>query len=161
MADTKTLGIALGMGVVSGMRSLSALAILSHGLSDKSFGKPVGRAASLLRSAHVSRLLTALAASEMAADKLPFLPDRTDVAPLLGRATLGAVAGITVADITGSPRWPAAVLASLGAIASTIAFHRIRKVAGERTAIPDGVLAVVEDGLVLLLGSRLSKMLVE
>src|SRR5690554_6569809 len=94
MPDGRTVGIALGMGAVSGMRSLSGIAFLSHRLSDDSFGRRVGKVASLLKSKRVSRLLTALAAGEMATDKLPVVPARTEVAPLLGRAALGALAGI-------------------------------------------------------------------
>jgi uncharacterized membrane protein len=161
MLDKKTCGIAIGMGVVSGMRSLSALAFISHRLSNDMRGKRMGRAASLLKSEHVSGALIALAAGEMAADKLPVIPARTETAPLLGRAAMGGLAGAVVGDVIGSSMVPAALLGSLAAVTSTLAFYRIRKEAGERTGIPDGVLALLEDALVVTLGSRLSQMLVE
>lgn len=161
MLDKKTCGIAIGMGVVSGMRSLSALAFISHRLSNDMRGKRMGRAASLLKSEHVSGVLTALAAGEMAADKLPVIPARTEPAPLLGRAAMGGIAGAVVADVVGSSMVPAALLGTMGAVVSTLAFYRIRKEAGESTGIPDGILAMLEDALVLTLGSRLSRMLAE
>jgi uncharacterized membrane protein len=161
MLDKKTCGIAIGMGVVSGMRSLSALAFISHRLSNDMRGKRMGRTASLLKSEHVSGALTALAAGEMAADKLPVIPPRTEAAPLFGRAAMGALAGAVVADVTRGARLPAALLGSVAAVVSTLAFYRIRKEAGESTGIPDGVLAMLEDALVLTLGSRLSQMLVD
>lgn len=87
--------------------------------------------------------LLAAAAGEMAADKTPWIPPRCDPPSLAGRVISGALAGWFVGG-------PAGGRAGAGtAAASTYASQRARELLGKHLGLPDGVLAVAEDALVL------------
>lgn len=116
---------------------------------------------SLLASRSVMRALTAMAAGEMAADKLPNIPSRTEPAPLIGRAALGALSGYTVADYRGGNKLAGALLGAFSAVGTTFFFYRIRKEVAERTSIPDFIVAGMEDAVVLKGGSSLVEMMDE
>jgi hypothetical protein len=87
--------------------------------------------------------LLAAAAGEMAGDKTPWVPPRSDPAALAGRVISGALAG-RLADGARGARLGAATAA-----ASTYASERARALLGQRLGIPDPVLGAAEDALVL------------
>ena len=128
---------AFGIGVVAGMRSMTAPAIASAGLRN-------GRSAGL----------AALALGEMVVDKLPFVPSRTMIPSLIIRAGSGAFAASTLAKDHGDRRVAAAIGAA-GAIAGSFAFETLRKRAVSGTGIPDPIIALVEDALAFGAGSVL------
>jgi uncharacterized membrane protein len=93
-----------------------------------------------------SRLRTGLlvaAAGEMVADKSPWIPPRCDPPSLAGRVISGALAGRLVAGPAG------ARVGAATAAATTYASERARELLGHRLGLPDPVLAVAEDALVL------------
>jgi uncharacterized membrane protein len=110
----------------------------------------------LLASRRTSAALTALAAGEMVADKLPFVPPRTELPSLVGRAASGALCGAVVAARHRSSKPLAAVVGAVAAVGAAHLAYRLRKGAGEATGIPDPVLALAEDALVLTAGRRLA-----
>ena len=75
-----TLMKIVGLGVVTGMRSMAGLTTLAWA-----------------RSGAVKPVMAILAAGEMFADKTAVVGDRTDALPLAGRALMGAVVGAVVA----------------------------------------------------------------
>jgi uncharacterized membrane protein len=87
--------------------------------------------------------LLAAAAGEMAGDKTPWVPPRSDPAALAGRVISGALAGRLVAGPRG------ARVGAATAAASTYASERARALLGQRLGIPDPVLGAAEDALVL------------
>jgi uncharacterized membrane protein len=120
---------AVALGAVSGMRTFggwAGLALRGH-VPDRR-----------MRGA-----LLAAAAGEMAGDKTPWIPPRSDPAALAGRVISGALAGRLVGGTRG------ARVGAATAAASTYASERARALLGERLAIPDPVLGVAEDALVL------------
>ncbi len=88
-------------------------------------------------------VLTA-AAGEMTADKLPFVPPRSDPPALAGRAVAASLAGREIAGAAG------AGAAAAGSLASTYASQRLRSMIGAKTGIPDPALGVAEDALAVL-----------
>ena len=93
MSETRTtLALSAGLGLIAGMRSMAAPALLSRHLAGRS-ARGRGAAMRLLASRRTASVLTVLAAGEMVADKTPAIPDRTDPPALLGRIVMGALSG--------------------------------------------------------------------
>lgn len=155
--ERHTLALSVGFGAVTGMRSMSGLAFMSRHLSENTGRGARSATLSLLGSRAVSHVITAMAAGEMAADKLPTIPSRTEPAPLIGRAVLGALTGFTVAEYRAGNKAAGAILGALSAVATSFLFARIRKEMAERTSIPDWIVAGMEDALVLKGGSNLAE----
>src|ERR1700753_2312839 len=95
MNDKQIYAGATMLGAISGMRSMSGTALVSQlakagtvALKDSGFG--------LLSHPATANTLTALAVAEFVADKLPFVPARTEPLPLAARAVTGALAGAAV-----------------------------------------------------------------
>ncbi|TCZ53910.1 hypothetical protein EXY23_24115 [Roseicella aquatilis] len=87
-----------GIGVVTGMRSMTALAALTWAASlgrTRLRGIPAG--------AEARGLATLAALAEMAGDKMPFAPDRRIVPSLLVRLGVGAVGGAALTRRGVSP----------------------------------------------------------
>lgn len=142
----------LGLGAISGLRSMSGPAFVSRAARDGRL--PVGGTRlSFLASPWVATTLTVLQAGEMVGDKLPLTPSRTSLPPLLGRAGAGALVG---AVLSGG-RQPAtnALLGGGAAVAAAFLGENLRAVVGGRTSVPDPLLALAEDAVVLFVGSRL------
>lgn len=104
----------LGIGFVTGMRSMTACAALSYAASQ-------GRTRDLpIPSGAGARVLSSAAAlAEMAGDKMPFAPDRRILPSVAVRLAIGAAGGAALAGRSGSPT-TGALLGMLGAVAGTL-----------------------------------------
>lgn len=139
-----------GFGALTGIRSMSGLALIGRGLREGS--RPagrIGRADRVLTSKVTVTLLTALAAGEVVADKLPFMPSRTDAAPLFGRAVLGALVGSLAGAYYGDSRIVGACVGGLSAVGSAFLFTRLRKRLDAQTGLPDWAMGGLEDAVVI------------
>ena len=141
----------LGLGAIAGLRSMSAPALLARSVRRGDLHAPDLPA---LGSPKISSLLTLLAVGEMIADKTPFIPARTSAPALIGRLLSGALVGATLFASEGRHGNSGAVLGALSALAAAYAGEGLRS-AGARKGIPDPILAVLEDRLVLTLGRRI------
>lgn len=147
-----TAGRAAALGALSGMRSMSGPAALGMRLGHE---RPRSRAARMMTDQTVTRMLPAFAVAEMLADKLPFIPNRTDALPLAGRALMGALVGGVLARQERSSVWLGSIIGAVTAVAvAHIAYHA-RRYAREHTALPDTALAMLEDGIVMGIGATL------
>jgi len=89
---------------------------------------------------------------ELVGDKLPMTPSRTAPPPLLGRVVSGAVVGAAV-FVAGDRRVATgAVLGSAAAIVVAFAGEQLRAQIVERSGLPDPVVALAGDAIVLLVG---------
>ena len=140
------------LGVIAGMRSMSAPAMTTTQLSRVQPDDLVGSPLDWMTSPITASVFRALAAGEIIADKLPFLPARTDALPLLGRAGTGALSGAAVCVADGEGMVEGAVVGAIAAVASAHLFYQLRRRLGKATPLPDPVLAVAEDTLMLALG---------
>ena len=117
MPTTTIAILAFLIGVVAGLRSMTAPALVA-------WGARLGRlrlestALAFLGSGVAAWLLTALALGELVADKLPRTPSRTTPGPFGARILTGALSGAALTVGTGgslalarcsarSARWPA------------------------------------------------------
>ncbi|MGZ3457591.1 MAG: DUF4126 family protein, partial [Archangium sp.] len=144
----------VGFGVLAGMRSFSAPAVLSYQLAREPTEAPEGRA-HVLASKRTSRALAVLAAGELIADKTPWIPSRISPSALVGRALLGALTGAAVAAPHRRPSAGRALLGAAAAVASSFAFYKLRQLATRRLGLPNGVAGLVEDAAVAALGGGL------
>ena len=103
----------------------------------------------------VSRALLLLEIGEMIVDKLPVAPSRTSPPPLLGRAAFGAFVGAALFVSEGRRAAVGGVLGAVSALAGAYAGEHLRLLGAERLGIPDPIVAILEDGVVLFGAARL------
>lgn len=147
-----------GFGVLAGMRSLSAPALLSREFSREPT-RFFRRSLRGFASQQVGRVLTTLAIGELAADKAPFTPPRIAPPVLAGRILSGAFTGAALAKRRGRPVLVPVLLGAAAAVASSYAFYSLRRLATQRLRVPNVLAGFLEDGLALLLSNRLASAL--
>ncbi|MBA2713872.1 MAG: DUF4126 domain-containing protein, partial [Rubrobacteraceae bacterium] len=74
--------------------------------------------------------------------------------PLLGRAASGGVVGAALFVAEGRRAVAGAALGSSAAVAAAFAGERLRALLSEKGGLPDPVVALAEDAVVLLVGYR-------
>jgi uncharacterized membrane protein len=137
------------MGAVSGLRTFTGPAIISEAAHRK-FLKLKGTPLAWLASDRAARVSTILAVSELLADKLPFVPDRTAGPTLAGRFLAGALCGVAMAGkCKRSELFMGALVGGSAAIVAAYAGYGFRKSVKSRTI----TAALVEDGMAIGLGS--------
>lgn len=148
--ETERFAAAAAFGAIAGLRCISAPAALSHQLSKRLIQWNRGPVQSVLRDDTVSSILLAAAAGEMVADKLPFTPDRIKPGPLAIRAASGAAVGWAIGRNPESRAFLAFVGAT-SAIATSFAAYGLRRYLAKHTFLPDALLGLGEDALVVAL----------
>lgn len=139
---------AAALGLAAGKRSMSPLAAVSW-MEYLGLLSLKATPFAWLGSDEARKLLTALAAGEIVADKLPILPDRRVPWSFAGRIASGAISGAAVAQDTRGLS-PEALTAGLGAIAGTFAGAILRRLL-KRAFGSDLPGAAIEDMLMILL----------
>ena len=145
---------AIGLGAVAGMRSMSAPALLSRAVRQGYAENLADTRFTPLLSSKVSSILYVLAAGEMIADKSAWIPGRISPPALFGRAASGALVGAALFVSGGRRGVSGATLGTLSAIAAAYASYYARAGVGGTLGVPDQVLGLLEDGIVLFGGSR-------
>ncbi len=140
---------AAALGVISGMRSMSAPALLAYELSEDGDPQPRDAVQRALASPITARLLAVLAGSEMVADKSSSIPDRTSPGPLIGRAVIGSLTAATYAANRRHSVLVPALVGAGAAVASTFAAFHLRAFITHRFNAPDKLVGMIEDGLVV------------
>ena len=144
---------AVALGATAGLRSMSPPALLGQAIRDGDManlqGTPFGTVGRL------SPLLRLFAVGEIAADKLPFAPSRNLPPALIARVLSGALVAAALYTSRGRPATSGASLGGVAAALSSLAGERLRVSGTEKLGLPNAALGLVEDGLVVLLGSRL------
>jgi uncharacterized membrane protein len=146
----------LALGAISGLRSFSGPAFVtraaSHGKLDLD-----GTALDFLGSKRLSHALMLMALGELVGDKLSITPSRTSPPVLLWRAASGGLVGGASFASDGRRTTTGAALGSSAAIAAAIAGEWLRALAGRKSGLPDPLVALAEDAVVLLVGFRSSR----
>ena len=138
--------LAVGIGAVAGLRTLTAPSVLAWAARRRWIrlgNSPFAR----IISSQASKRITDFAVSELIADKLPFTPGRLKPAPLAARIVSGAVCGATIYRAVKRPLKEGAVLGGLGAIAGAFAGYYMRRRLSRN--LPDLGVAVLEDALAI------------
>lgn len=147
MNDALVYTDAAVMGAIAGLRSMSAPAVVSQ-LSDAGLIPEEGSPVAWLHHPGVAKTLTVLATSELIADKLPFLPARTEVGPLAARALTGGISGAAICSAARRPWWIGALIGAGAAVGATFGAVKLRKWITKEHNVPSAVVGIVEDAVV-------------
>jgi len=143
---------AFQIGLIAGMRAMSAPALLSHKLVRTIPTKEPQTPIQYFAQPPVSIALKALAATEMIADKIPHGPNRTSPPQFIARIVSGATCGAFLSQVEGESVPLGAVAGGLGTVVSTLLFFQLRRWMDHDLGLPDAVGALAEDALVIGLG---------
>jgi uncharacterized membrane protein len=155
---TLALALAFGIGVIAGLRSMTAPAVTSWAVHLGWLHLGGSRLANMGTTLAVI-ILTVLAVGELVADKLPFTPNRTAPGPLIARLVTGSICAAALAVSAGASLQASAALGAFGAIAGAFGGYNVRRQIVHGAGLPDFVVALGEDlvaiGGALLIVSRL------
>jgi uncharacterized membrane protein len=155
--DSSWLALAIGIGIVAGLRSMTAPAAVSWAARVRWLHLE-GTSLAFVGSWPAAVLFTVLALAELVADKLPTTPNRTNPGPLAGRIVLGGFAAACL-TVAGGHSWlPGALAGGLGALIGAFGGYHLRKRLVIRFGVRDLEVALFEDvlavGLAWFLVSR-------
>ena len=88
-----------------------------------------------------------LAMGELIADKLPFIPGRTQPGPLGARIVFGAICAAALCLSGGASLMLGAILGGLGGIAGAVAGYNYRRWLSRGAKLPDLLIALLEDAV--------------
>ena len=157
MDSAFVLLLALGIGIVAGLRSLTAPAVVAWAAH---FGwiRLAGSPLAFMGSKWTAAVFTLLALGELVADQLPGTPPRTASVGLSARIVKGALCGESNAVAGGASLWIGAVAGAIGGIAGAFGGYQARVGLVRALRVPDFAIAIPEDivaiGLGLFLASR-------
>jgi uncharacterized membrane protein len=143
-------GLAFGIGVVAGLRSMTAPALTCWAVHLGWLRPGPGLAWMGSRPAVVVFTLGAIA--ELVADKLPVVGKRTAPGPLVGRIVLGGLSGAAIGATAGDATTFGALAGGIGAVAGTFAGYQVRASLVKSLGVRDIVIALLEDALAILAG---------
>lgn len=147
MNDALVYTEAAALGAVAGIRSMAGPAAVGE-LSNAGLISGEGSAIGWLNHEAVGKVLRVLATGESLADKLPFLPARTEAGPLAARAITGCISGAAVCAAAKRPWWIGALIGAGAAIGASFGATKLRQWATKEHDIPDRVIGVIEDAVV-------------
>jgi len=151
MNSNLALLLAFGIGVIAGLRSLTAPAVVTWAAHRGGLNLH-GTSLSFMGSTAAVAIFTILAAVELVADQLPSTPARTKAAGLIGRIVLGGLSGAAIALVGGRSSAVGGVLGAVGGVAGAFAGYQVRTGLVRALKVPDFVIAVLED-LVAIAGA--------
>ncbi len=140
---------AFQIGIVAGMRTMTAPALVSYKLSHMVPNPLPDSTLHFMTSPKTATTFAVLASGELIGDKLPNTPDRTAFPQVTGRIASGALSGAALVDADGQSVAYGAVLGALGAVVGTFAFFQLRHWLTHEKDLPDPVVALVEDALTI------------
>jgi uncharacterized membrane protein len=155
--NSTVLLVALGIGVVAGLRSMTAPAIVAWaghlGWLDL-YGTPLA----FMGSKWAVGFFTIAALGELVADQLPKTPSRTTAGPLLARVMMGALCGACVAASARASIPVGALSGAIGAIVGAFAGYKARVGLVKSLRVPDIAIAIPEDLVAIGLGLLLLRL---
>jgi uncharacterized membrane protein len=139
-----TLLLAFAIGIVAGLRSMTAPAVVAWA---GHFGwlQLEGTPLAFLTSPAARYLLLVLMLGELVADKLSFTPSRKAPGPFVGRIVTGALAGGGLMVGSGGSLAAGALAGALGAALGTLGGYQARTGLVRALRVPDYVVALAED----------------
>ena len=158
MNSNLVLALALGIGVIAGLRALTAPATVSWA-AHLGWIQVGGTHFSFMSSIIAVVILTLAAIAEIVNDKLPKTPPRTALPSLIIRMLMGAFAAATLTAGLGGSVEMGALLGLIGAVIGTYGGYFGRTGVVRALHSPDWPVALAEDAIAicggLFLASRL------
>jgi uncharacterized membrane protein len=135
---------AIGIGIVAGLRSLLAPAVVAWAAHLGTLNLHTSRLAFMGSTAAVA-IFSVFAIGELVADKLPKTPKRTAFAPLLARILLGGLGGASLFAAAGKSLFVGALLGGIGGVVGAFVGYEIRRRLVNNLHIKDLFVALCED----------------
>jgi uncharacterized membrane protein len=132
------------MGCICGLRSMTAPAVLAWG-SHLGWLHLEGSLLAFLANKISLVIFSLFAVAELIADKLPFIPSRTQAGPLGVRILFGAMCGAALCVSATASVLGGAILGGLGGVAGAFAGYHYRRVLSTGSKVPDLLVALFED----------------
>jgi uncharacterized membrane protein len=152
--NTSVLLFGLGIGIVAGLRTMTAPAIVAWA-AHLGWLQLTGSYFAFMGSKWAVALFTIAALGEFVGDQLPKTPARTTTGPLAARIVMGALTGSCLAVSGGASLMAGALLGAIGAVIGAFAGYKARVGLVRGLDVPDFAIAIPEDlvaiGLALLM----------
>jgi len=145
------LFLAFGIGLVTGLRSMTAPAVTAWA-AYLGWLNVKGTALAFMGSVWAVAIFTLAALGELVADQLPKTPARTKPVPLAARIGMGGLCGGCVAVAAGLSAGLGMVSGAIGAIVGAFAGYHARVGLVRALRVPDAAIAIPEDLIAILLG---------
>jgi uncharacterized membrane protein len=148
MNPHEVLLFAFLIGVISGLRSMTAPAVTAWG-AHLNWLKLHGTPLSFMASIVAVVILTLFAAAELVVDKLPSTPSRLAPRGLIARIVLGGLSGACLAAAGMQSIALGVVLGAAGGIAGAYAGHALRVGLVKALKVPDFAIALLGDAVAI------------
>ena len=148
MTPALVLLLAFLIGVVSGLRSLTAPAVVAWA-AHRGWIHLNHTPLNFMSSTAAVIVFTLFAVVELVADQLPSTPSRTEPPGLIARIVLGALSGAAVAVSGAQSMAIGAVLGAAGGIAGAFGGYQVRTRLVKALKVPDFVIACLEDAVAI------------
>jgi uncharacterized membrane protein len=148
MDTNLVLLLAFLIGVIAGLRSLTAPAVVAwgaHGSWLNLHNTPL----SFMGSTAAVVTFTLLAFVELVGDQLPSAPSRLKPPGLIARIVLGGLSGASIALVGGQSIVIGSVLGVVGGVAGAFAGYQARTRLVKALKVPDLVIALLEDAMAI------------
>ncbi|HEY0758156.1 MAG TPA: DUF4126 family protein [Acidisarcina sp.] len=151
MTLTTVLLLALVIGLVCGLRSMTGPAIICWGAHLGWLELHHSRL-SFLHSTIALIVFFLLALGELVADKLANIPGRNQPGPLAVRFLSGALCGSALCITAAMAVLPGALLGGLGGVAGGLLGYHVRRWLTHERHLPDLPVALTEDVITICVG---------
>ena len=148
MEHPQVLLVAFLIGVIAGLRALSAPAVTSWA-AHLGWLHLANSPLKFMGSMIAVTIFTILACAELVTDQLEATPPRTKPAGLVPRILLGGLCGAVVASAGVQSLALGAVLGAVGGVAGAFAGYEVRTRLVKALGVPDFVIAVLEDAVAI------------
>ncbi|HEY1912007.1 MAG TPA: DUF4126 family protein [Vicinamibacterales bacterium] len=151
------LALAFGIGLVAGLRTFTAPAVVAWA-AHLDWLHLSGSQMAFMGSTWAVAIFSLGVVVETVVDQLPSTAARTTAPQLAGRIIAGSLTGACLGIAGGATAWLALVMGAIGSMVGAFAGHRARVGLVRALRVPDFAIAVPEDliaiGLGLFLVSR-------
>jgi uncharacterized membrane protein len=148
MDTSSALPLAFAIGIIAGLRALTAPAVVAWAAHLK-WEDLRETWAAFMASAVTLSILTALAAVELIRDKLPNTPSRKAPGAFAARIASGALSGAALCAAARQSSVLGGVLGGLDAVVGTLGGYEARTRLVKAWGVPDFVVALLEDAVAI------------
>jgi len=148
MNPSVVLLLAFLIGVVSGLRSLTAPALVAWA-AHRNWIDLHSTSVAFMGTTAAIAIFTVLAVVELIADQLPSAPARTAPPGLIARIILGGLSGASIALAGAQSVAAGSILGVLGGIAGAFGGYQVRTRLVKALKVPDLVIALLEDAVAI------------
>lgn len=145
------------LGLLAGMRAMSAPAVTSKMLQKKHSKMLEHSNLDFMQSETTARLLSVLAIGEFIGDKMPAAKNRIALPGLISRGISGALAGASIYKAAKGNVATGALLGGLTALAATYGSFYLRKSVVKHAHLVDPIIGSIEDAIVMGAGMGLTE----